>query len=91
MTTFVVNEDSVSKALSPDASEIVASQLSPSGRYLAVLREVIDASSATGKKRYVEVWSEQRVLSSEDVTNIHDTFYTDGELLLLYACREAKC
>lgn len=70
--TFVITDDSVSVVTSPDGSEIVASITSPSGKYLAVLRET------EGKKRFVEVWRSDRILAVEEVTEKHGAFYTDG-------------
>lgn len=66
-------------SISPDAPEIVASALSPSGQYLAVLREVGDSKASDAKKRFVEVWVEDKMLAGRDVTDVHGAFYTDGE------------
>lgn len=65
----------------PDTSDIVASVVSPSRNYFAVLRETADVGSVGSKKRYVEVWSHDRVVASEEVTSTHGSFYTDGALL----------
>lgn len=70
--TFVITDDAVSVVISPDGSEIVASITSPSGKYLAVLRET------EGKKRFVEVWRSDRIAAVEEVTEKHGAFYTDG-------------
>lgn len=70
--TFVITDDSVSVVTSPDGSEIVASVTSPSGKYLAVLRET------EGKKRFVEVWGSDKIIAVEEVTEQHGAFYTDG-------------
>lgn len=70
--TFVITDDAVSVVTSPNGSEIVTSITSPSGKYLAVLRET------EGKKRFVEVWRSDRIVAVEEVTEKHDAFYTDG-------------
>ena len=79
MKTYVLSGDRVlSASLDPDVTEIIASQVSPSGRYLAILREVHDANATGEKKRFVEVWSGDKIQGSQEVTQIHDEFYTDG-------------
>ncbi|EKM52425.1 uncharacterized protein PHACADRAFT_211679 [Phanerochaete carnosa HHB-10118-sp] len=72
--TFVLSTDTVLVSGSPDGSEVVASLVSPSGKYLAVLRETNDSAD---KKRYVEVWADDRLHAAENVTDKHGTFYTD--------------
>ena len=51
-TFFLNDSDSVASTLFPDAPEIVASLVSPTGKHLAVLRETTDSAS---KKRFGEV------------------------------------
>ena len=82
--TFFIRDDTaaVDSVLAPDASEIVASQISPTGKLLAVLREIADSSSPGQKKRLVEVWSGDRLVASEDVTSRHEGFYADGGIIL---------
>lgn len=80
--TFFINEDAVDSTVAPDASEIVASQLSPTGKLLAVLRESADTTSPGQKKRFVEVWSGEKIVASEEVTSRHEAFYTDGQAIL---------
>lgn len=73
-------------AVSPDSSEVVTSMASPSGKYLAVLREICEAPFSE-KKRYVEVWEADRLKLVENVTDKHGQFYTDGmhpDLLRLF-------
>lgn len=72
-----MSEDSVSVSTSVDGSEVVTSMTSPSGRYLAVLREISESSSPD-KKRYVEVWTADKLRAVENVTDKHGQFYTDG-------------
>ena len=62
-----------------DSPDVVASLVSPSGKYLAVLRETTETS---GKKRYVEIWAGDRPHAVENVTDKHEAFYTDGKLRL---------
>lgn len=74
--TFFIAPGSVSSTHSQDSPEIVASRISPSGKYLANLREV---SEPSGKKRFVEVWSGDKLEACVEVTQTHGSFYTDGE------------
>lgn len=75
--TFFVNEDSVNVAVSGESSEVVASMVSPSGQHLAILREISESASPD-KKRYVEVWTGDKLTKVEDVSDKHGQFYTDG-------------
>lgn len=72
--TFTLSGDAVFVSGSPDESEVVASLVSPSGKHLAVLRET---NEAPAKKRYVEVWTGDRLHAVENVTDKHAAFYTD--------------
>ena len=60
--------------------EVIASTISPSGKLTAILRETITLGD---KKRFVEIWEDERLETSVDVTKAHGTFYTDGEPLAL--------
>lgn len=80
----------MSSALSPDAPEIVASLLSPTGAHLAVLREAVDPASPGGKKRFVEIWSEDTIEASAEVTRTHGAFYTDGTMQSYQSSARAK-
>jgi Acylamino-acid-releasing enzyme, N-terminal domain len=60
--------------------EVIASMISPSGKLTAILRETI---TLCDKKRFVEVWEDERLEASVDVTKAHGAFYTDGEPLAL--------
>ncbi len=53
--------------------------VSPSGAHLAVLRESGDSTVPGGKRRYVEIWSGNKIKASKEVTHTHGAFYTDGE------------
>ncbi|KAI0087538.1 Alpha/Beta hydrolase protein [Irpex rosettiformis] len=78
--TYVVSEGQTIASVSPDVPEIAASALSPSRKYLAVLRESNDNSAPDGKKRFVEIWAEDKIQASLEVTDIHGAFYTDEYL-----------
>ncbi|KAJ3537442.1 hypothetical protein NM688_g6689 [Phlebia brevispora] len=78
--TFFVTPESVSSTISQDSPDVVASLVSPSGKYLAVLRESNDAAASGGKKRTVEIWSSSQLEACEDVTKIHGVFYSDEYL-----------
>lgn len=60
-----------------DASDAVASFVSPSGGLVAVLRE--SAGDSGEKKRLVEVWKGASLQAIADVTKLHGSFYTDGK------------
>ena len=78
--TFTINGDSVSVSASPDGSEVVASLVSPSGKYLAVLREATEPGSSD-KRRYAEVWTGDKLYAVENVSDKHGQFYTDGTVV----------
>jgi acylaminoacyl-peptidase len=77
--TIFVSSNSVSSSLPEEAGDMVASAMSPSGTLLAVLREQADQALSGGKKRYVELWREENLEISLDVTEKHGSFYTDGK------------
>ena len=79
--TFFVNKDSVSVSTSTDDTEVVASLVSPSGKHLAILREI-----SSDKKRYVEVWCDGKLKAVENVTDKHGQFYKDGTLVPTPSC-----
>lgn len=58
--------------------DLVASVVSPSGKRRAVLREV-KSGTAQGS-RFVEVWCDDLLETSVDVSERHGAFYADGEL-----------
>ena len=62
---------------SVEGSEIVSSLVSPSGKYVVVLRETSESGSSE-KKRYIEIWTEDKLQAVENVTDKHGQFYTDG-------------
>ncbi|KAI0341185.1 alpha/beta-hydrolase [Trametopsis cervina] len=82
--TYVQSGDIFVASISPDTPDVVASTLSPSGRYLAILRESSDASKPDGKTRSVEVWAEDKLQATQDVTDIHKGFFTDEYLSSIY-------
>ncbi|KAH8092165.1 Alpha/Beta hydrolase protein [Cristinia sonorae] len=79
-TTYVVAGDNVFSTFSPDTPEIVASTVSPSGKRLAVFREVGNSGSP---KRFVEVWVNNKIEASVEVTKTHGVFYTDDIFSLI--------
>jgi acylaminoacyl-peptidase len=66
--------------------EVVALAISPSGKLTAILREI----TLGDKKRFVEIWEDERLEASVDVTRAHGTFYTDGEPLALLTSTHAS-
>ncbi|KIM65541.1 hypothetical protein SCLCIDRAFT_22710 [Scleroderma citrinum Foug A] len=66
----------LSSTVSYDSSDIQAFVLSPSKKYQAILRETCDPNDS-GKKRFVEVWSNSKLEASLDVTKHHGPFHTD--------------
>ncbi|TCD66245.1 hypothetical protein EIP91_001608 [Steccherinum ochraceum] len=72
--TYVVTNDKVFSTFSPDTPNIVVSTSSPSGKRLAAFREVAENGST---KRFVEIWTENRLEASVEVTKTHGAFYTD--------------
>lgn len=77
-TVVVASDNAIHTLITPDIPQIVASVLSPSGKYLAVLREATEDRTSHEKRRYVEIWSEANLVAEQDVTDVHGAFYTDG-------------
>jgi hypothetical protein len=69
--------DSTSSQIWQDIGDTVGSCLSPSGNRRAILREVKSQSSP---KRYTEIWRDNQIEASTDVTETHGGFYVDGKL-----------
>lgn len=61
-----------------DQADAIATYVSPSGRFLVVLRDCRPADSST-TKRFVEVWRGDALLAIKDVTPVHGAFYADGK------------
>ena len=76
-TIFVTGPNTVSSTLAQDISEIQASVVSPSKSRVAILRQI---SEHDKKKRFVEIWADDRLEASQEVTNIHGAFSTGGKL-----------
>ncbi|KAJ7495496.1 Alpha/Beta hydrolase protein [Mycena latifolia] len=91
-TSIFLGSDPASTGPAVDASDIVSSIAAPSGSICfprrAVLRETAE------KRRYVEIWIGNVLEVSEDVSDSHESFYSDeffsglsfspSELALLY-------
>ncbi|CAG8530624.1 2981_t:CDS:10 [Acaulospora morrowiae] len=60
-----------------DLGDVVLQAISQSGKKLVTLKSV---SSDKGKSRYVEIWEHGNLESVIDVTNVHEDFYSDGDL-----------
>ncbi|THH33349.1 hypothetical protein EUX98_g805 [Antrodiella citrinella] len=73
-TTYVVAGDAVFSTFAPDSSNIVLSTVSPSGKRLAAFRE---ANEAGATKRFVEIWVDNKLEASLEVTKLHEAFYND--------------
>lgn len=78
-STFVINKDVVAAVHHVESPEVVASALAPSGKRLAVFREVSDQGAPEGKKRFVEIWAAGKLETSLEATSIHGSFYADGK------------
>ncbi|KAI0791089.1 alpha beta-hydrolase [Abortiporus biennis] len=81
--TYVLHEEIITSSFTPETSEVVASVTSPSGERTAIFREVADSTAKDGKKRYVEIWSNDSLLAQAEVSKIHGAFYTDEILSLV--------
>lgn len=68
--TFTV----IASAAQDVSPEVIATAVSPSGKLTAILRETNPAE----KKRFVEIWEDERLEASVEVTKVHGAFYTDG-------------
>lgn len=58
-------------------TDIVGQIVSPSGTKRAVLRSVKNGTGSTS--RFVEIWTDDLLQTSLDVSDYHHDFYTDGE------------
>ena len=77
-TIVVTNNELVISTLTQDSSEIQASVISPSKSRVAILRKT---ESNGEKKRFVEIWCDDRLEVSRNVTTSHGAFYTEGTIL----------
>lgn len=84
-STHFVSGDNVFSSLAPDTPTVVLSTTSPSGKRLAVFREVTESGSS---KRFIEIWADNRLEASFEVTKTHGAFYTDG-MDFEYRCTES--
>lgn len=75
----------IASAAQDVSPEVVASAISPSGKLTAILRE----TSSGDKKRFVEIWDDERLEASVNVTKAHGAFYTDGEPLVPLTSKHA--
>ena len=75
VTQTVTLPPTVSTAYEDVSSDIVLSLISPSKVYRAVLR---DLSKIGGSGRFVEIWNNDRLVVSKEVTRAHGQFYSDG-------------
>ncbi len=62
-----------------ELGEVVGYTISPSFKLRANLREIKQGSST---KRFVEIWTGNRMDVSFEVTDYHQGFYLDGKTLL---------
>ncbi|CAL1698482.1 unnamed protein product [Somion occarium] len=77
LQTFVIKGDDVIVSPATDLVDVVKSAISPSRKWIAILREIQDNSTPDGKKRFVEVWSRDKLEISFDATKSHGAFYGD--------------
>jgi acylaminoacyl-peptidase len=75
-TIFLAGPNSSSSIVTHDASDVQAFIVSPSKLRIAVLRTTSDRDKM---KRFVEIWSVDRLEASQEVTATHGAFYTDGK------------
>ncbi|KAK0216321.1 acylaminoacyl-peptidase [Armillaria fumosa] len=91
--SIYTSQGAVLSSLPQDISDVVLSSLSPSLKYRVILR------SKDGK-RFIELWTEDRLVHLKDVTHLHGDFIGDEYLsslsfspledLVIYTA-EAKC
>ncbi|KAF9255265.1 alpha/beta-hydrolase [Marasmius fiardii PR-910] len=74
--SIAITPDSTFASPNQEISEVILSRPSRSGEYQAILREI---GSGDQKRRFVEVWSKERILTSKEVTEVHGAFYNDEE------------
>jgi hypothetical protein len=68
-----------------EVGETVASVVSPSYELHAILRE---SKQGTSTRRFVEIWSKNRIEVSLEVSDFHQAFYLDGKSRHLQAAYE---
>jgi len=73
---FVTSPNTSSSTLAQDASDIKASTVSPSKSRVAILRQTSDQDK---KRRYIEIWADDRLEASQEVSSTHGTFLTGGK------------
>ncbi|KAL0568722.1 hypothetical protein V5O48_013264 [Marasmius crinis-equi] len=78
--SIFLTSDTVLTSPNQEIADIVLSKLSKSGVYRAILKET---GSDDKKKRFVEVWSREKILASKEVTDLHGVFYNDDHLSTL--------
>ncbi|KAK7043027.1 hypothetical protein VNI00_008765 [Paramarasmius palmivorus] len=83
--TIFITPNSSTSSPNQEINEIVHSSVSESRKYRAILRET---GSGEKKKRFVEIWDKERVVVCKDVTDIHGSFYNDGERLISFGDSE---
>ena len=81
VSLHAISSSSADKLRVQDSADAVASVVSPSGRYLVVLREV---AAGEGKKRFVELWEGVCLLHIHDVISRHKAFYVDGRYWMTF-------
>ena len=59
-------------------TDIVGQIVSPSGKKRAVLRSTKNGNGSTS--RFVEIWTDDLLQTSLEVSDYHHDFYTDGEI-----------
>ncbi|KAF9426656.1 hypothetical protein BGZ94_006212 [Podila epigama] len=69
-----------------DTGDAVAQQVSPSGKFVAVLRTV----AGEKKKHFVEIWSQGSIVQLLETTAVHDDFYADSTFGTLEWSRNEK-
>ena len=67
----------ISTAYEDAPLDVVSSLTSPSKSLRAILR---DTTRTGGSSRFVEIWSDSRMVACKDVTSAHGHFYSDGTI-----------
>ncbi|KAL0565918.1 hypothetical protein V5O48_016100 [Marasmius crinis-equi] len=78
--SIFLTSDAAFTSPNQEIADIVLSKPSKSGIYRAILKET---GSDDKKKRFVEVWSKEKILASKEVTDVHGVFYNDDHLSTL--------
>jgi hypothetical protein len=83
-TWAVIGNKAIASESSEMSEEIILSRYSRSGKKKAILREVVKDKDGGGseKRRFVEIWTRDRLEVVKEVTNFHGEFYNDGECFL---------